>query len=280
VKNDSKQMLGGVGNVVLNLLALGANVSLSCVVGDDKNGKIISDEILKKTGENFGVIVDKNRKTTSKIRFSAGNHKLLRVDYEDTNEIDNEAKNKIISYVNKNIDNINAIVLSDYAKGLISVDLSKELIKISNEKNIPIIIDPKGVDYSKYENAKFLKPNLKELGDALGRKVENTDEDVISGAKQLIEQYNIENVILTRSEKGMTFVNNKGVVDHIPTKAIEVFDVCGAGDSSLAGLSLMIGAGSDVHSAMQIASVISQIVIAKLGTATASVEELLKIIDK
>ena len=274
-----KVMLGGAGNVVANLVSLGCRTTFIGIIGDDFNGEMIVS-LLKKSGAHSHTLKLSDYPTIIKTRFIANNNHLLRADQEDPMPFDETLIPKFLAILQKAVSRADIVLVSDYNKGLVNSKVCPKIIEICRKAGKKVIIDPKGADYSKYSGATLVKPNLKEFSEATGRKYDPKSadfrRDIISGAKLLFEKYGIQNLIVTLSEHGMMTISS-GDPDnavHIPTAAREVFDVSGAGDTSLAALGAALGAGVPVPEAARLANAASGIVVAKLGTATVSADEL------
>lgn len=277
---DKKTMLGGVGNVVANLHTLGCNTSIICFIGEDNAGLQIRRK-LDIVCENALCIEVKGFPTIEKTRIIAGNNHLLRIDNE--RYFDDIAKLNIVleSELNTYIRQADIVLLSDYAKGMLSPKRCQHIIKVCIEAKKPVIIDPKGTNYQKYTGATVVKPNLKEFNQATGMEASpdhpNFFDQIREGACNLFNKFSIENLLVTLSEYGMVFISSKNPDElfHIPTEAREVFDVSGAGDTSLATFGASIAAGSNIQDAMKLANIASGIAVGKVGTSCVSSQELL-----
>ena len=274
-----KQMLGGAGNVAANLVALGCHTVFTGIIGDDVNGEILS-LMLRKTGAHSHLLKLKNYPTIIKTRYIANNNHLLRADQEEPMPFDEALIPRFRSILAKAISMADIVLVSDYNKGLINASVCQMVIEICRSAGKKVIVDPKGSDYTKYSGATLVKPNLKEFSEATGRRYAPESpvfrQNIIEGARKLFDKYGIENLIVTLSEHGMMFIpsDNPDNAIQIPTAAREVFDVSGAGDTSLAALGAALGAGIPAADAVRIANAASGIVVAKLGTATVTAEEL------
>lgn len=276
---NEKVMLGGAGNVAANLATLGCKPTFLGFVGSDTNGEIV-DTLLKKVGSHSHLCRLLNYPTIVKTRYIANHNHLLRSDKEELLPYIPELLPKFYKLVKQAVRMTDIVLLSDYNKGVLNKETTQMIIKICKESDVPVLIDPKGNDYSKYKGATLIKPNVKEFFDATGIKLKpdspDFNEDLKKGAKLFFDNYDIANIIITLSEHGMAYVSSKNIDDivKIPTVAKEVFDVSGAGDTSLATLGIAIGAKIPLTQAMQLANFASGIVVGKLGTATVSFEEL------
>lgn len=272
-------MLGGAGNVAANLASLGCKPTFLGFVGLDSNGKLVTS-LLKKAGSHSHLYQLKNHPTIIKTRFIANHNHLLRADAEKLLPFVPELLPKFSKLVKQAIKMTDIVLLSDYNKGIFNQETTQMIINLCNKFNIPVIVDPKGNDYSKYRGATLIKPNIKEFFDATGIKLNpdspQFDDELKQGADIFLKQYGIKNIIVTLSEYGMAHISceNKNFIAKIPTEAKEVFDVSGAGDTSLATLGIALGAKAPIAEAMQLANIASGIVVGKLGTATVSFNEL------
>jgi len=263
--------LGGAGNVVRNLQALNANVSLFSVVGDDENAKIL-DTILDNKVNSF-LIKEDSRVTTKKMRIMASKQQVLRVDDEVTAPILNSSEEKIIKKLKENIEDFDAILISDYAKGVVTTNLAKTIIELANSNNIPILIDPKGSNYSKYRGATLLTPNKKEA--SLATNIDIKDKSsILEATKYLKDSLNLKYGLITLSEDGIAILDKEFEI--VPTVAREVYDVTGAGDTVLAAISVAVASGADLKGAAKFANSAAAVVVAKVGSATASLDEILE----
>ena len=280
-----KSMLGGAGNVVANLCALGCKATYLGFVGKDENGKKIKS-LLSRIGSKSYLLKLDNYPTIVKTRLIAGNNHLLRGDQEETLPIISEALPRFKRLLKLFVQKSDIVLLSDYDKGLLTPITTQMIIDVCQEFNKKVIIDPKGNDYSKYAGADLVKPNLKEFSVATNRKYNVLDsnfrEQMIEGAKFLFEKYYIKNILVTLSENGMIYIPSKDPeqVMQIPTDAKEVFDVSGAGDTAIATLTACIGSRVDIKDAIKLANMASGIVVSKLGTATVSAGELKSILSQ
>ncbi len=261
--------VGGAGNVVNNLIALGADVSIFSSIGKDRNGEQLL-KLLNSIGADItGIEQIENRKTTIKSRVLSHSQQMIRFDSEDREDIDDEVVDKILTNFKKYILNFDIVLISDYGKGVISESLSQKVISISKSHNLKVIIDPKGEDYSKYKGAFLVKPNRKEAQEAI-QNINSIDKIGL----ELIKRFQFENVIITLSEDGMKLFNQDKKIEHFPTEAREIFDVTGAGDTVLASLGVAIAVGVDLKKSIYFANLASAIVIGKIGTSTVSLNEI------
>ena len=277
--SHEKKMLGGAGNVVANLVALGCKTTFIGIVGKDINGTTITS-LLHKAGAHSHLLKLDNYPTIVKTRLIAGNNHLLRADQEEIIPVVTELLPKFKKILTQAIKNVDIVLVSDYNKGLLTPITTQLIIDICNNFNKTVLVDPKGTDYSKYKGVTLVKPNLKEFSEATGMKFDplspNFHNDAKAGAQILFSKYDIKNLLVTLSEYGMMYISAENIneLKQIPTEAKEVFDVSGAGDTSLATLGAAIGANIPIKDAMKLANLASGIVVGKLGTATVSADEL------
>jgi D-beta-D-heptose 7-phosphate kinase / D-beta-D-heptose 1-phosphate adenosyltransferase len=265
-------MLGGAGNVARNVASIGASVDFVSVIGTDKAAEEIQSLISGDDRIVAKFIKAPERQTTIKERFVAGPQQLLRVDREETEEVGSEISHQLVEHVSALLPDAGAMVISDYGKGLLSPSAIIELIGAARDANCPVIIDPKGDDYRRYSGATLITPNRRELCEA-SRKDIFDDDSAAAAAKFIANEYDIENVLVTRSAEGMTLVSRDGT-EHLPAEAREVFDVSGAGDTVVATLAVSLAAGSSLLDAARLANVAAGIVVGKTGTAITDVSEI------
>lgn len=266
--------LGGAGNVVNNLLSLGATPLLISIIGTDQNAHILCDLLKEKGIKTSHLIQDSSVQTIEKRRFSTKNQQLLRVDYERVGFFNADLYDALIKKAKELLPNVSAVILSDYGKGVLHQDLVlMPLIKEAKKHNIPIITDPKGHDYSIYKGSTLITPNRKELREATNLPT-TTDKEVVTAATKILKECGIENVLATRSEDGMTLIKNNEEAHHYKTQAREVYDVSGAGDTVVAVMAAALGAQVSLEDACYLSNIAGSIVVGKIGTATVSDTEL------
>ncbi len=279
------KMLGGAGNVAANLRSLGCKTTFMGIVGNDNQGQLIQQK-LSELGATAHLIVLDEWPTIIKTRLISGSTHLLRSDREEKLNMSDQTYEKFITEFTKQVQSADVVLLSDYNKGVLNEKTTPELIKISNKYNKPVIIDPKGTHYEKYFGATLVKPNLKEFSEATSMTFDPKSPDfhahVSQGASKLFKTHQIKNLIVTLSEYGMLYVssNNPNDILQIPTVAKEVYDVSGAGDTSMATLGAAIGSEIPIKDAMKLANTASGIVVGKIGTATVSASELMESVSE
>lgn len=270
VDNEST-LLGGAGNVLSNLCALDAQVSIYSVIGDNENASSLQTLIENLSLEKSYLVTEAGRTTTKKSRVIASGQQILRFDDETTDPISLASQVVLFEHLQKNIAQYDAILLSDYGKGILTENLCHDIISHANILNIPVLIDPKGTDYSKYKNATLLTPNKKEA--SLASHIPIQDKTSLSQALHYFKDtLHLQYAIITLSEDGIGLLENE--VKTIPTVAREVFDVTGAGDTVLASLGVALASGLDIVSACEFANKAAAVVVAKVGSATATLNEI------
>jgi len=266
-------MLGGAGNVVRNLAALGARPSFVAVVGDDPAGHEVQRLVAEAAGGSGHLLLDRGRRSTIKERYIAGGQQLLRVDRETAPSLSPALAEAVVSAATSLLAEAAVLVLSDYGKGLMTAATLRPLIAAAQQAGVPVIVDPKGRDFSRYRGATVVTPNRRELAEASGLATQG-DAAVISAARKVMGEAGVAAVLATRSEEGMTLVESAGVT-HLPGEAREVFDVSGAGDTVVATFAAALAAGQSRVVAARLANAAAGIVVGKVGTAVATPSEIL-----
>jgi len=272
---EEKNMLGGVGNVFRNLIALsGKQHFLISVAGKDEY-QIQIKNLLADTAKHH-LFIEPERKTTFKLRLTAQGQQVIRYDIETTSPFKAKLRNKILDMYRKQLEFCDIVVLSDYNKGFFCGDFTQDIIQLARKAGKPVLVDPKKRDYSVYAGADFVKPNRRELSEAAGRSFQTVD-DIIEAAHSLCRKHYIGNIIVTLGEDGIVYVPGNGdmVIHEKIEYTPEVFDVSGAGDTVLAVLALSIGCGTEIAQTLNIANIAAQIVISKSGTAIVTPEEII-----
>ena len=265
--------LGGSGNVINNLVALGARVSAVGVIGDGPNGKCLRKELSRLGVGNEGIIVEKNRPTTKKTRIIAAQQQVLRIDRETKNALLKKTHNAIVKTAEKMIPDADVILISDYGKGLVSAELVSKLTAKARKHGKLAIVDPKGLDFAKYSGAHVITPNKKEASLAAGIEISD-DKSLFEAGRRLVKKTGVDKLLITCGKDGMVVFETGRKPRKISTRARQVFDVSGAGDTVLAVLGLACAADMPFDRAVTMANVAAGIVVAKVGTATVSQKEL------
>jgi len=267
--------LGGAGNVVRNLFALGARPVLVSAIGRDANGEKVNDLIANLTGVEADLHMSAARETTVKTRyFSADGHHMLRADRETIEPLSADDEDVLLSAVRRQINRISVLILSDYAKGVVTDKVASELLRLARMVGVPAIVDPKGRNFSRYQKASVLTPNRSELSEGAGMPATNSAQ-IVSAARSVVDACGISAVLVTRSAQGMTLVEkHSDTPQHFPTHGREVADVTGAGDTVVATLSLALASGASLGDAVNLANAAAGVVISRLGTAVATSRDL------
>lgn len=272
-KKNERSVLGGAANVAANLVAANQKVSMMSIIGDDECGKILLS-LFQDKGVGTELMEVTERQTTQKTRFLAGNNQqVLRLDIEDTTNISLELCKHLLSRLENCIKNYNLIVLSDYLKGLLTFEFTQGVIRLANDNHIPVVVDVKDPSVYKYKNATLLKPNQKELHDLTGMPVD-TDEEIVIAAEYLRKQCNNKYVLCTCGARGMVLVGDEKPAHFVPAECREVFDVSGAGDTTIAYLAAAMANGIDMDEAVAIANYAAGIQVGKVGTSSVFLYEV------
>ena len=266
-------VLGGAGNVINNLYALGADVLVLSVIGHDSNAQELKEMLSDIGVDTKGLVVEDGRNTSKKSRIIASQQQVVRYDKESTNDISSASQLKIIKNFQEQIKRCEIVIFSDYGKGVLTTELTKKLIEIANAHNKKVLVDPKGQDYSKYSKAYLLTPNKKEAIEA--SKIEIKDRvTLLEAITKLKNDCSLEVGLITLSEDGIAIYDNELRVH--PTVAREVYDVTGAGDTVIASLSFALACGYEIDKAVKFANLSAGVVVGKLGSATATLNEIIE----
>ncbi len=268
--------LGGAGNVATNLTTLGSHVWLAGAMGTDSAAMKLSELLTQTPGISSYIYPCHDRPTTTKIRIIAHGQQLLRADREERHPIPVEAEDNIIRWVQEHLASVHACILSDYAKGVLTEKLISSLITLCNQANIPVIVDPKGHTYSRYRGATVVTPNLEEAHLA----AEDEDLTLAEVADRLLGEIRDGALLITQGPKGMSLFKHSSPAVNIPAEARIIYDVTGAGDTVVAVLALILAIGMDMETAAKLANYAAGIVVAKVGTASISLEELYAGLDR
>ena len=266
-------VLGGAGNVLRNLLALGAECCFVSVVGDDAAGHGVTALVAAEERVEPHLLVETNRQTTVKTRFVAGSQQLLRADQEEISPIRPATVADLLRRTEEALNQSGALTLSDYGKGVLCPETFRALLTLAQQKRVPVIVDPKGRDWTRYNGATLVTPNRAELAEATGLPTHD-EAAIVIAARHILATTSIEAVLVTRSQDGMTLVTREGAPFHVSATAQEVFDVSGAGDTVVAGLATALAAGFSLTDACLLANAAAGIVVGKIGTAVCRLEDL------
>jgi len=266
---------GGAGNVARNIAALGAQCIFVGLIGDDEAGLILRNALAKLGPIVPELVVDKTRQTTRKVRFVSEHHSthLMRADWETTEPASAESQSAIIAHAKAAIPQVGAVVLSDYAKGVLTERVIRAVIDEARRRGVPVIVDPKGHDYRVYRGATLITPNAKELAAAVHRPLA-TEAEIAAAAAELARMVGSEAVLVTRSEEGMSLHVEGHAPIHIPAYPVKVRDVSGAGDTVAAVMAVLLAMKTPYEFAMRAANAAAAVVVGKRGTSTVSLAEL------
>ena len=268
-----EQMLGGSGNVIRNLSNLGIQTSLCSVVGQGSAGDLLIDQLTKRDVQISNVLRLNSIRTTEKMRIVADRQQIARVDW-DMDEIKADFVDDLIKNISEHIENVDGVIISDYAKGVCSEALLKKVIKISNN-NIPIFVDPKGLDWEKYEHTNLITPNIKEAETVLGKKLVN-NQDFEKAGEKICSTYNIEACLITRGGDGMSFFCKNNTF-HLKSNAKEIFDVSGAGDTVISAMATGLVMNLTYKQAAEFSNQAAGVVVGHIGTSAITTRELLNL---
>jgi D-glycero-beta-D-manno-heptose-7-phosphate kinase len=275
--SEEKSTLGGAGNVVENLNSLGVKVDPYGIIGNDNNG----DELLAKLKlENIDIshlLLCNKKKTTVKTRIIADKQQMLRYDIELIEPLSEELEKKIIEQLGRNIERYDAIILSDYAKGVFSNNLAPQIIQLATKNHKKVIADPKPINIEKFIGATAITPNLKEAALVLNKTTAKTTDDIRSLGKDLLLKLKLDHLIITLGADGIYFISkNKNFIS--PTNAKEIIDVTGAGDTVISIYTLALISGSNEMDAVLLANLAGGIVVSKSGSAKVTREDVINVL--
>ncbi|MFT7670934.1 MAG: D-beta-D-heptose 7-phosphate kinase/D-beta-D-heptose 1-phosphate adenosyltransferase [Planctomycetota bacterium] len=269
----SEEKLGGAGNVAFNLRSMDVEVEMIGVIGDDGWGRQLR-QVLESSGiSTAGLVIDEARPTCLKTRMVSGVQQMLRVDWEDSSSVSGSALGEILDRARELMKGVQAVVLSDYGKGVLTDLVLKTVIEDARAAGIPVLVDPKGSDFSRYHGATLITPNRKEAELALGRKLPDL-ESVAKGARELLAVAELETAVITLGAEGIYYQTKDGLEGREATKARAVFDVTGAGDTVISHLALFLAGGFDIGAAVALANLAAGVAVARLGTIGVTRREL------
>ena len=268
--NYKNECLGGSGNVIRNLLKLNINSLIVGFIGKDSIGEQINSLLNDKKIQNI-TIVKKHLKSIQKMRIIGNNQQIARIDRDKYCAKENDYK-ELLEKIKNELKKVNGVIISDYGKGICQKSIVSTTISNARALKVPIFIDPKGSDWDKYRYSDYITPNTKEAEEVLSRKLLH-DNDFVSAGKEILERYDINACIITRGSEGMTYVSND-IEIHIPSKAKNVFDVSGAGDTVISCFSAAICNENSVRDSLEFANIAAGNVVGKFGTAPVCLEEL------
>ncbi len=264
-------LMGGAGNVINNLLSLGAKVGVCSVIGDDEGGEFLHKRLGQKGVVKEGLVTQKGRKTSHKSRVIASHQQIVRIDKEDSDDISKKSRDTILLRAKIVMPFYDAVVLSDYGKGVLTNELTKDLIDLAKSQGKKVLVDPKGSDYTKYKGATLLTPNKKEAYEATG--IEIKDDDSLKKAlKKLKEDIELKYSVITLSEDGIALLDED--FEKIPTVAKDVFDVTGAGDTVIAAIAISLVEGKSIKEAIEFANKAAAVAVSHVGCYAVKKEEI------
>jgi len=272
-------MPGGASNVANNLKELGASVYLAGVIGDDERGAVLKGELEGKGIDTSGIIVDDSRPTILKTRVVAQHQQVVRIDKENVDPLSGKVLSSLIKYIEHVMKDMDAIIIEDYGKGVITAGLLSKIVPIAKRYKKIISVDPKEEHFKYYRGISVITPNNHEASKAVGFKITD-NATLLKAGRVLLNKLNCKIVLITLGENGMAVFQKSKPMKHIPTIAQEVFDVSGAGDTVIASYTLSLAAGADPITAAHIANCAAGIVVGKVGIAVVTPKELLDRIEK
>lgn len=265
--------LGGAGNVVRNIAALGGCVDVVGVIGEDQAGAELAEAFNDLPGITGRLLSDASRPTTEKTRYVAGSQQVLRADYEKATALSDDTEDQALVAISDSLRQAEGVILSDYGKGVLTPKVISETIRLARAEGKPVVVDPKGRDFGRYAGATYLTPNRKELSEATGMSIA-TVADAEAAARLLIRDCGVEGVLAKLGGEGVCLVLKNQPARHLHTKAREVFDVSGAGDTVIATMTLALISGFSPAEAAELANTAGSLVVGKVGTASVTREEI------
>ena len=265
--------LGGAANVAQNIKSLGGEPLLVGVIGADNSGNQLFGIIKENGFSPDGIVIDGTRPTTVKTRVIAHNQHVVRIDRESKNDVSHIIQDKILGVLRRNIDSLDGIILEDYNKGVIVKSLIRQIIELANQHGKTIAVDPKFRNFFEYDNVTVFKPNRNEVEEAMGIKLENS-EDISATGRALLERLSAGGVLLTLGANGMSLFEPGGSVCHVPTRARNVADVSGAGDTVISTLTMALSAGANLKEAATLANFAGGVVCGYVGIVPIDKKEL------
>ena len=258
--------LGGAANVALNIKALGSEPILVSFVGKDKNGEKLRSLLKTAKISDEGILTDRERPTTSKTRIIAHNQQVVRADRENTDEIKNKLSDKLLKSIEDKIRQLDAVVISDYGKGMITLDFLSQLIDLARKNGKFLAVDPKETHFMNYKRVSLITPNHNEAGFAFGKRIRD-DKSLEEVGWGLLDLLQAESILITRGEKGMSLFQGDRTLTHFPTVAKKVYDVTGAGDTVISAFVVAYSAGANLRESALISNHAAGIVVGEVGTA-------------
>lgn len=268
---------GGASNVANNIAALDGKAFMAGIAGNDEAKNILLEELKKKGINTNGILIDKDKPTTQKVRIVGRSQQLLRVDYEKKEHIHKDMENSMLKFLGNIMNDVDVVIVSDYAKGVITPEICIRLIELAKEHNKPVIVDPKPKHRDFYSNVTLITPNNAEASEMTD--IEDGSDDAVLEMGSKLLRYLNANVLITRGEKGMSLFERNGSVKHIPAKAREVYSLIGAGDTVVATIALAHASGASLEESAILSNIAAGIKVGKIGTASVSIEEIKREIE-
>lgn len=273
------RVLGGAANVACNIAGCKAGTILCGVLGQDSHGDEVLQELEKKQIAFYGIRT-KERMTTTKTRVVGPNQQIVRLDEEMAGPIPEQEEETLFEQIMECLPEVNVVVISDYNKGACTESICSRLIQEAGKRNVFVLVDPKATDWAKYSHAGLITPNFKEYCEALGNEVENEEQAILQDGRQILDKYCLGGILVTRSQHGMTFLNQDLQSFSIATKAQEVYDVSGAGDTVIAVIAAFLSAGYPLEHAIKISNYAAAISVSKKGTYVVSINEIINLLEE
>ena len=271
-----KEVLGGAANVAANLANLDVHVYVGGVAGQDTHGNLLQDLLDSNGIDKSGVVISRDRSTITKMRILGDRQQMMRLDFETVRDVEQQEEEELISWLDSLCQKgLDGIVISDYGKGVCTDSILEKIFNLANCYKIPTIVDPKGSQWEKYNGATYITPNVKELSERVGYSITNDDDKIVTAAKEVLATNNIQYIIATRSEKGISIIARDGRIWHNPATQQDVFDVSGAGDTVVATMICSIAANLSMRTALHVANGAAGIVVSKVGTYPIHRQELI-----
>lgn len=261
--HETRYNPGGAANVAMNIAKLGGNVTIFGLCGNDPEGEKLKELLLNNGIRNY--LLRTPVPTITKTRVVSKIQQMIRLDYEEYYELPEEKAGEAVKYLLNLFENLQMIIISDYGKGMVNEVVCRKIVELATQKNLPIIVDPKNRNWSKYRGAQLITPNLREFSEVFGREIKNEDKEIEHYGNLFLEKTPFQAVLVTRSEKGMSLITRDSAL-HLGTQAREVYDVSGAGDTVIAVTGALIGAGLSLEEAVRVANLAAGIVVSKSGT--------------
>ncbi len=274
--HEESHVPGGGGNVSSNLTALGAQVSVYSVLGDDAAGDQLQDLLRGQGADTSGVLQDGDRVTTRKSRIIAEHQQIVRVDRETLTVLSASSRQEMMHRLKEALGKAHALIISDYGKGIVTGAVVREALRCAHRASVPVLVDPKVEHFKLYKGVDCVTPNTKEAWAGMRLLESDDEEDIDRLGRRIIKDLKLRSVLITRGEKGMSLYERSAStkVTHIPTEAREVYDVTGAGDTVISVMALALASGAKLHEAAVLANIGAGIVVGKLGTAMVTAAEL------